>query len=54
MQPIILPFLVAVISAVVYVMTANPKLAVIAEKTYFAGILVTLAVFATTSVRLFS
>ena len=54
MQPIILPLLVAIIGAVVYVLTANPKLAVLAEKAYFAGILVTLAVFATTNVRLFS
>ena len=57
MQPILLPLLVAIISAIIYIVcvdeTLRAKTATLAKAPYFAAILVTILVFANASVKLF-
>ncbi len=53
MEPVILPLLVAVIAAVVYMVSSNGKVAALALNTYTPAMLVTLLVFAREFVKLF-
>lgn len=48
---IILPFLVAIVGALVYSISKNDKLVELAKHMWWTGLLVTLFIFATTHVR---